>query len=227
MAQIGNCPFETAASLCISYTAAPILFLHLGLERPDTKSVEKRDERVLIWGISSSLGAVATQLASQAGYAVVGVASGHHTELGKSLGLAHFVDRTSPTVVDELVALGPFKAVLSAADSPEDRGKVADVVAAHGGGEFIVASGPYQGTTLPDGVRATSRPFVADLMDEENKNLREWLFWNYLEDVIANDKLKSLPLDVKTGFSHVEEAWNLLREGKVSGKRVVIIPDTA
>ena len=109
------------------------LFIHLGLERPPSAgSVAAKREKVLIWGVSSSFGASAAQIAQQAGYDVVGVAAGRHTELAKSFGLAHFIDRTSPTVVEDLVALGSFKAVLAAADSAEDQVKMGQVLAAGG-----------------------------------------------------------------------------------------------
>jgi len=78
----------------------------------------------LIWGVSSSFGASAAQIAQQAGYDVVGVAASHYAELVKSFGLANFVDRTAPAVVEDLVALVSFKAMLAAADSAENQVKM-------------------------------------------------------------------------------------------------------
>jgi hypothetical protein len=60
-------------------------------------------------------------MAADAGYTVVGVASGRHAELAKSLGISSFVDRSSPEVLPTLTGLGPFKAVFAAADSAEDQ----------------------------------------------------------------------------------------------------------
>ena len=207
-----------------SLTPATVLFLHLGLERPGRNLLNDSRGIVLIWGISSSVGAIAAQLAIQAGYAVVGVASSRHKKLAESLDITYFVDRESPTVTDELVALGPFRAVLSAADSPEDRTTLANVLAAQGGGEIIAIAGSYPGLTFPEGVKAVSGPFVADLVDQKNKEFTEWLCWDYLEKVVSDNKLRSLPLDVMGGLSQVKRAWDQLREGKVSGKRLIITP---
>ncbi len=141
--QIGETSFEEAASLITSYSGLSALVLHLGLDRPSIQppSDSRNKGVVLVWGVSSSFGATAAQFARDAGYAVVGVASARNEELARASGVTHFVDRHSPTVVDELVALGPFKAVLAAADSAEDQVKIGAVLAAHGGGYVLVDDG--------------------------------------------------------------------------------------
>jgi NADPH:quinone reductase-like Zn-dependent oxidoreductase len=98
-------------------------------------------EKVLIWGVSSSFGASSAQLAQQAGYTVVGVASARHANLANEFGVSHFVDRTSADVVQDLASLGPYKTVLAASDSTEDQLKIGQVLAAQGGGQFLSTMG--------------------------------------------------------------------------------------
>ncbi|KAH7169751.1 uncharacterized protein B0J16DRAFT_376652 [Fusarium flagelliforme] len=163
----------------------------------------------MIWGASSSFGAYATQLAAEAGYTIVGVASARNAELVQSFGAAHFVDRESPGTLQELIALGPFKAVLAAADTAQDQEVVAAMLAAHGGGSFLSTMGLRPGVTLPPG----------------NGEFTKWLWWQYLENALQSEKLKLLPVQVVGGLSQVQAAWNLLKQGKVSGQRLVIVPN--
>lgn len=180
---------------------------------------------VLIWGVSSSFGAFSAQLAQQAGYTVVGVASARHADLAKTFGVSFFVDRTSSSLVQDLVALGPFKAVLAAADSAEDQAKIGEVLTAHGGGRFLSTMGVRAGVQLQDGVTGFFKQFLDDFIDPKNREFTKWVWWDYLEAAFADSRLKSLPLDVKGGLSQVSEAWELLRQEKVSGKRLIIQPE--
>src|SRR6266498_5366100 len=103
--QISETTFEDAAALATAYAPASALFLHLGLERmpQNQASVGDESKNVLIWGASSSFGAIAAQMASLAGYRVVGVASARNAGLVKSLGAGiHFIDRSSLSVVADL-----------------------------------------------------------------------------------------------------------------------------
>jgi NADPH:quinone reductase-like Zn-dependent oxidoreductase len=114
----------------------------LHLERPSEKpNPENQNKKVLIWGASSSFGAYATQLAARAGYSVIGVASSKNAKLVESFGAARFVDRKSPTVIQELADIGRFEAVLAAADSAEDQVLLGAVLAAQGGGSFLTTMG--------------------------------------------------------------------------------------
>ncbi|KAL6401374.1 hypothetical protein AUP68_15243 [Ilyonectria robusta] len=223
--KISETPFEDAASLATAYGPMSALFLHLGLERPSGRTeAAKRDEKVLIWGVSSSFGAFATQIAKIAGYTVVGTASGGHAELAKTVGVAHFADRDAPSVVEDVAALGPFKAVLGAADSADDQVKIGKILAAQGGGHFLSTMGVRPGVKLPNGVTGSFQQFLDDYLEPGKKEFTEWVWWSFLENAFAANSLKTIPLEVKGGLSKVVEAWGLLQQGKVSGKRLIILP---
>ncbi|KAH7313623.1 chaperonin 10-like protein [Stachybotrys elegans] len=224
--KIGETPFEDAAALSTAYGPMSALFLHLGLQRPLMRSEAlARGEKVLIWGVSSSFGAISAQIASMAGYIVVGVAAARHAELATTVGVAHFANRTSPSIIQDLVALGPFKAVLAAADSAEDQVKIGEVLAAQGGGHFLSTAGVRVGVRLPDGVTGSFRQFLDDYLDPRLKGFTEWAWWEFLEGAFAINSLKTIPLEVMGGLSKTTEAWHLLQQSKVNGKRLIILPE--
>ncbi|KAJ5620144.1 chaperonin 10-like protein [Penicillium lagena] len=221
--KIGNTPFEDAAALSVAYGPISALFLHLGLERK-LQTPKTAGDKVLVWGISSSFGALSAQIAKLAGYNVVGIAHGRHTELARALGINSFIDRSSPSAVEEATALGPFHAVLAAADSAEDQVKIGAILSAQGGGSFLSTMGVRPGVQLPEGVTGFFRQFIDDYLNPKNHEFTEWVWWNFLEHAFANNSLKSIPLEIQGGLSSVPEAWDLLRRGAVSGKRLIILP---
>ncbi|KAK5991695.1 Trans-enoyl reductase himH-like protein [Cladobotryum mycophilum] len=218
--------FEEAGSLAVAYSPAGALFLHLGLDRPQYPALPKKHERVLIWGVSSSFGAIASQLAARAGYDVVGVAAGWHAQSVSSFGVDRFVDRTASDVVQQLISLGPFKAVLSAADDAADQVKIGQILGALGGGYFLTTFGVRDGVEFPPGVTGGFGMFLQEIMDPKNVEFKEWLWWDYLEKALSNNDLESLPVEVVGGLSQAKTAWDTLRKGGVSGKRQIITPDS-
>ena len=98
--------FEQAAVLPLTLaTAATGLFQsdHLGLPLPSLAPPE-RDETVIVWGGSTSVGSNAIQLARAAGYRVIATASPHNFDYLRSLGATATVDRRSRTAAADLVA---------------------------------------------------------------------------------------------------------------------------
>jgi D-arabinose 1-dehydrogenase-like Zn-dependent alcohol dehydrogenase len=165
-------------------------------------------------------------MAADAGYIVVGVASGRHAELAKSLGISSFVDRSSSEVLPTLTGLGPFKAVFAAADSAEDQVKIGEVLAAHGGGTFLSTMGVRKGVQLPQGVSGKFTQYVDDFLNPENREFTEWVWWDYLEKAVSQGKLKSTPVEAKGDLSQTKAAWKALKAGEVSGKRFIICPNS-
>jgi len=223
--QIGEVSFEDAVSISSLAYPASALFIHLHLEKPaDHPNPENKNKKVLIWGASSSFGAYATYLAARAGYTVVGVASSKNAQLVKSFGAEHFFDRNSPTVTQELIELGPFEAVLAAADVAQDQPVIGAVLAAHGGGSFLSTMGLRPGVELPSGVEANFVAIMDVYLDPKTRDFTTWVWWDFLESELASGRLQPVPVQVLGGLDKVQEAWNLLKEGKVSGQRLAITP---
>ncbi|KAL5041224.1 hypothetical protein BDW71DRAFT_213235 [Aspergillus fruticulosus] len=226
-AKIGNASFEKAAALASNlYGAISALILHLHLKKPSsTPEPLNKSKKILVWGASSSFGASAVQIAASAGYSVVGVASGSNAELVKSLGVSEFVDRAQVSATDALIALGPFHAVLAAADSARDQDTIGAVLAAQGGGSFLSTMGVRAGVTLPDGVTGVFAQFLDDYLDPANADFTRWVWWEFLEQKLAGDEMHALPTRILGGLSHAQEAWDLLRQGQTSAERLIIQPN--
>lgn len=218
--------FESAASVSNLYAAMSALVLHLHLDRPSKQpNPENKAKTVLIWGASSSFGAFAVQLAVQAGYTVVAVASSAHAQLVESLGARYFVDRHAAILSRDLVSLGPYEAVLAAADSAKDQSVIGTVLAAHGGGSFLSTMGVRPGVNLPPGVSGFFAQFLDDYLESDNQEFTQWVWWDYLPTALATGSLKLLPARVIGGLTKLQEAWDILRRGEVSGQRLVILVD--
>ena len=98
--------FEQASVVPLSVmTAADGLYGKDQLSLPyPSLNPKKSDQRILIWGGSSSIGSSAIQLAVASGVEVITTASKHNTEYCKSLGATHVFDYSSPAVIGDLVA---------------------------------------------------------------------------------------------------------------------------
>ncbi|KAH7076312.1 chaperonin 10-like protein [Paraphoma chrysanthemicola] len=215
-AKIGEVSFEAAVSISNLAYSASALFMHLHLEKPgENPNPENKNKKVLIWGASSSFGAYAVYLAARAGYTVVGVASSHNAQLVKSFGAVHFFDRRSPTVTQELIDLGPFEAVLAAADDASDQPVLGAVLAAHGGGSFMSTMGLRPGVELLAGVQVYFAAIMNVYLDPKTRDFTEWVWWDYLERELASGRLPPVPVRVIGGLDQVQEAWNLLKDGKL------------
>ena len=223
--QIGDQSFEAAVSISSLAYPASALFIHLSLEKPTRHpNPLNKNKKVLVWGASSSFGAYATYLAARAGYTVIGVASSHNKPLVQSFGAEHFVDRQSPTVKQELIDLGPFEAVLAAADAAQDQPVLGAVLAEHGGGSFLSTMGVRPGVELPSSVEGKFVAMMDVFLDPKSRDFTTWVWWDFLEGELASGRLQPVPVHVLGGLDKVQEAWNLLKAGKVSGQRLAIAP---
>ena len=97
--------FEEAATIGqSSLTAAIGIFKPLNIPLPSKSTIASQPEPsyLLVWGASGSVGAFAVQLASLAGFVVIGVCSPHNFELVRQLGATHMVDRDAPDAVEKI-----------------------------------------------------------------------------------------------------------------------------
>jgi NADPH:quinone reductase-like Zn-dependent oxidoreductase len=109
-------PYVEAAVVPLGVTTAACgLFQSdlLALELP-TANPPARDQWVIVWGGSTSVGSNAIQLAVAAGYSVVTTASPKNFDYVRSLGAAHAFDYNSQDVVRDIVEALAGKAVVGA-----------------------------------------------------------------------------------------------------------------
>ncbi|KAK4103020.1 hypothetical protein N658DRAFT_505446 [Parathielavia hyrcaniae] len=84
--------------------------------------------------------------------------------------------------------------------------------------------GLRQGVTLPSGVTGLFAQFLDDYLDPKNSEFTEWLWRDYMENALRSGTLQLIPTRVVGGLCKAQEAWNLLRQGAVSGERLAIVP---
>lgn len=112
MRKPGHLTFEQAATIGQScLTAAVGIFKPLRLPLPSKSTISSLPEPyyLLVWGASGSVGALAVQLASLAGFVVIAVCSPHNFEMVRKLGATYLVDRAAPDAVEQVRELSKGK----------------------------------------------------------------------------------------------------------------------
>lgn len=151
--------YEKAVVLPLAIsTASSGLYLktYLGLPYPTT-SPKPTGKSILINGASSSVGAVAVQLAVASGLKVITTASPKNHDLAVSLGATEVFDHRDPDIVEKLVkalkSAGEFAGVYDAIAGPETLKVCASVTEKLGGGFMACTLDPPK--DLPAGVKAS------------------------------------------------------------------------
>jgi NADPH:quinone reductase-like Zn-dependent oxidoreductase len=132
------------------------LFEDLNLSLPSLDA-EFKNETVLIWGGSSSVGSVAIQLARLAGYQVLATSSKRNFQHARDLGSAEVFDYNAPDVLEQIKGYlkgkrlaGIFDCIGEESTMRACAKMVKDVL---GGGSFPTTTWPQDG--LEDGVKGT------------------------------------------------------------------------
>lgn len=221
-------PFEQAAVLPLALsTAATGLFQrdHLALPLP-TLDAPDRQETVLVWGASTSVGSNAVQLARCAGYRVIATASPHNFDYVRSLGAAAAVDYHSRTAVDEIIdAVGesPLAGTLAIGT-----GSVPPTLTIAGrvpGRRRLAAAQPALITRVQSivkrrrGVRLSSI-WGGTLKDNE---VGPGIYLGFLPAALSAGTYRAAPeaVVVGEGLEQIPEAIDRLRKG-VSAKKLVV-----
>ena len=130
---------------------------HLGLPFP---TLEKKDsgKTIIVWGGSSSVGALAIQLAVAAGAKVIATASKRNFDFCKSAGAIEVLDYSSSSIVDDLIAAvknagGEFAGVYDSIALPDQSlNTIFKALEKLGGGNVAVVLPPPE--NVPSGVKA-------------------------------------------------------------------------
>lgn len=176
---------------------------------------------LLIWGASSSVGAMAVQLAKASGLEVVATGSKHNHDFIRSLGADAVFDYSAPSVVADIVAYGKgktFAGVYDAVSYPESQQKSAQVLAQSQGSKFVAATQGAE-TGLPGGVTAVQ--CMAFMIKDTEAGNTVW--HDFLPAALANGSFKAAPRAhvVGKGLQHVQAGLDMNKKG-VSAAKVVI-----
>ncbi|MCJ1434117.1 hypothetical protein MMC27_003483 [Xylographa pallens] len=217
--------YEDAAVLPIGInTAASCLFMDatLGLHAPSVDGVITRQGKtLLVWGASSCVGSCGVQMATQAGYEVVGVASERNHEMVRGLGASMCFDQSDATLVDDVVAYLKGKEVVGAYDAistDPTLNAICEILDRSGGRKLVAAVIPGAETKATRGVKITTNISV-DMASSELPTT----VWQWLGRAMAENRIQYLPQSevVGKGLEQVQQAVDLLAKG-VSAKKLVV-----
>jgi NADPH:quinone reductase-like Zn-dependent oxidoreductase len=220
--------YEQAAVLPLALsTAATGLFQadHLGLQLPRAHAAD-RDETVLVWGGSTSVGSNAIQLARGAGYRVVTTASPRNFDYVRSLGAAAAVDYRDRDAINQVIAAigaGPLAGALAigAASLP----KCWTIATRLPGPRRVAAAQPALATRIqmlgrrPRGVQV-SAIWGGTLRHNE---VGPSIYADYLPSALAENTYRPAPraVVVGKGLEQIPTALDRIRRGVSASKLVV------
>ncbi|KAH9209773.1 alcohol dehydrogenase GroES-like domain-containing protein [Leptodontidium sp. 2 PMI_412] len=219
---------EIAASLTGNLPTIVGLFTgRAGLDRPSVEGkTDSKGKRVLIYGGSSSVGALGVQYVAQAGYTVVTTASPRNNAFVSKLGAAKVIDHTQDkdAVIKAIVAEGPFDLIVDTISTNETVAITGPVVAAQGGGKLYALQPAFGPDTVPEGVTRAFESWSLAPFEEKNRGLVEWAFDTYLPQGLASGRIVPLPVQkVEGGLGAVNDALDRLEKG-VSGVKLILDP---
>ncbi|KAK7421197.1 Zinc-binding oxidoreductase alcohol dehydrogenase [Neonectria punicea] len=231
-----NVSFEEAAGLGVGVTTVgQALYQSLGLPTPDAPAKEKFP--VLIYGGSTATGALAIQFAKLSGLEVITTASPKHFDDVKSLGADAVFDYNSETVIQDIknATKGQLKYALDTI-SKESSAKITVGAFSDDGGIYTTLL-PLPAeliASINDKVTAKftlaysavgeafefGQPFAANLNDFAFASK----FWILAERLLGEGRIKVHKPSVNDGgpgLSGALKGISLVREGKISGRKLV------
>jgi NADPH:quinone reductase-like Zn-dependent oxidoreductase len=217
--------YEDATVLPLAInTAASCLFMDetLGLKAPSIDGTKaSQGTTLLVWGASSSVGSCGVQMATHAGYEVVGVASKRNHEMVKGLGASMCFDQSDPTLVDDIVTYLNGKEVVGAYDAISNDSTlnaICEILDRSGGRKLLASVMPGAEEKATKGVKIITN-FATDMASSEFFKA----IWQWLNKVMEENRIKYMPQSevVGKGLKHVQQAVDLLAKG-VSAKKLVV-----
>lgn len=215
-----NISFNSGSVLPLAFDTAVVgLSVKGNLELPMPSLKPKSSGKtIVVWGGSSSVGALATQLAVVGGVKVIATASSHNFDFCKTCGATEVFDYKSSSVVDDLVkavesAGGEFAGVYDTISLPASYEHTVPVIEKLGGGKLVcVLPGPKD---APSNVQTCQ---VFGVNDDTHQ-----LWEHYITPALENGSLKCMPepLVIGTGLEAIQQGFDKNKAG-VSAKEVVI-----
>jgi NADPH:quinone reductase-like Zn-dependent oxidoreductase len=221
---------EAGASVILNLaTIVSALTIHLALDKPPfSGSPKAKNEKVLIYGGSSSCGGLATKYAATAGYEVVTTSSPQHHTFVESLGPAHIIDHTQPTdvILQKVKQYGPYIAIFDAIGLPPITNLLFDYLDSVDGGKYNTIIPQLGGEKpTPPNVERIFAAYPWDFEDPKNEETSRWFFEEYLPRGLESGLIvPTRPQVVEGGLEKVQDALNLMDQNKVSGHKLILYP---
>jgi NADPH:quinone reductase-like Zn-dependent oxidoreductase len=185
-----------------------------------TQTPTESGKTLVVYGASSSVGALTVQLAVLSGAHVIATASSHNHDFVKSLGASKVIDYKSSSVVDDIVAAvnetgaNNFYGVYDAISNEDSYKITVPVLEKLGQGNLL--------TTLPGPENLPKASKQANVFAVNEATYPLWVD-GFVTQALEQGKLRAVPEPqvVGKGLEHLQEGMNLNKKG-VSAKKVVI-----
>ncbi|KAJ7744939.1 chaperonin 10-like protein [Mycena maculata] len=219
----GTADYDSASSFPVGgNTAAAALYSQLKFTAPWLAGEGAyKGEKIVILGGSSSVGSYAIQLAALSGFEVITTSSPAHFDYLKSLGASAVIDRSATDVAAQILAAadGPVKYVVDSISLPPTQLFGVEILQPKGSLVLVTRIQPPT-KEAADAKEITLLGTVgsAGLYFSEP-------FWNSIKGLVERGVLKfNRPTVLPGGLRAWEEGFELHRQGKVSGTKLVIRP---
>ncbi|KAJ7438504.1 chaperonin 10-like protein [Mycena latifolia] len=218
-----NADYDSAASFPVAgNTAAGALYGQLKFTDPWLGGEGAyKGEKIVILGGSSSVGAYIIQMAVLSGLEVITTSSPAHFAYLKSLGASAVIDRSATDVADQILAAagGPVKYVVDPISLPATQLLGVEILQPKG--KLVLVLQPKPPT---EAAAAAKELVMLGVHGRAGLYLNE-RFWDSVEGYVDRGVIKFNRTTVLPGGLRAwEEAFNLHRQGKVSGTKIVIRP---
>ena len=215
----------TIVNLSVAVSA---LSIHLRLSRPPLSgSAKPREEKVLVYGGSSSCGGYAVKYAADAGYNVITTSSSQNRAFVSSLGATHVIDHTQDhaAIVAELKLRGPFDAIFDAIGLPPVTNILSDYLVENGGEyqTLLPLLGPEN--PVPSNVKRNFAAYSMGLISDGNETLGRWYYQEYVPQGLASGAIiPTRQVLLEGGLEKVQEAMDRMGPAGVSGHKLLLNP---
>jgi len=208
---------DSASSIGLGFVTAGALFWKAEAEDSDCE-----DCVTLVYGASSSIGQYAVQIAKRYGHKVVAVASRKNKDLCTSLGADEFGDYKAPSWKEDVKkAMAGFSKIvgIDTIGTEKTSSTCAEIVQSQGGN--CVATVAAGSDREEQGVSIKSIR-IADAYHIPEKRVVLERYVRLAEELLSEGKLKPNKVRNIGGLESVADGLNDLRNGKVSGEKLVI-----
>jgi NADPH:quinone reductase-like Zn-dependent oxidoreductase len=219
-------PFALEAAVCALSLKVPGVAMPgvptpaLGLPYPSLQHPPPSSGKTLVvYGGSSSVGSMTTQLAVGSGIHVISIVGAHNFDFSKRCGAAHVFDHKDPSAVDKVIEAvrkagqHEFVGIFDAIATPETYAHDLAILAKLGGGHLACVHPPP--ANVPANVKAGMIFAVNDIATPVWKD--------YVTPALQAGKLQCLPPPTVAGkgLEHIQNALKKSKAGVSATKLVV------
>lgn len=226
---------EAGATTIMNLAAvASALSLHMKFDRPalDGSKPTPKNQKAFIYGGSSSCGGLAINYLTAAGYEVVTTSSPQHKSYVQSLNPSMTVlDHTLPQsdLLEQIRANGPYIAIFDTISiEPTTKLFVEYLTNLPEGGEYWTVQpqmGPGPHTAIPDNVKRSFAGYTYAFSLPENQEYARWFFEELVPKGLESGIIKPTRAQwLQGGLEKCQEALDMMRENRVSGRKLVLDP---